>query len=144
MIRLADVTPDNWRCRLSVSEAQKTLAADRVGLLSGAYAYREDRARAVFLGDGDTPVGMALRRDYPEGGTYVLGDLFIDARYQGQGYGTAALALTLDVLRREGKFPRVILCYVEGNDAARRFYEKSGFRRKGNDFEDEIEMELSL
>lgn len=38
----------------------------------------------------------------------------------------------------------MILCYVEGNDAARRFYEKSGFRRKGNDFEDEIEMELSL
>ena len=144
MIRLADVTPDNWRCRLSVSEAQKTLAADRVGLLARAYAYREDRARAVFLGDGDTPVGMALWRDYPEGGTYVLDDLFINARYQGQGYGTAVLALTLDVLRREGKFPRVILCYVEGNDAARRFYEKSGFRRKGNDFEDEIEMELSL
>ena len=52
---------------------------------------------------------------------YILDDLFIDARYQGRGYGTAALALILEGLRREGKFPRVILCYVEGNDAARKF-----------------------
>ena len=144
MLRLVDVTPQNWRCRLAVSPEQKDLVADRVGILARAYAYRADRSHAVFLVEDKTGVGMALWRDCGEENAYVLDDLFIDARYQGRGYGTAALALILDLLRLEGKFPRVILCYVEGNDAARKFYEKSGFRRNFHDFEDEIEMELTL
>lgn len=144
MLRLVDVTPGNWRCQLAVSPEQKDFVADRVGILARAYVYRADRSHAVFLVEDKTGVGMALWRECGDENAYVLDDLFIDARYQGRGYGTAALALILDLLRREGKFPRVILCYVEGNDAARKFYEKSGFRRNFHDFEDEVEMELFL
>ena len=144
MLRLVGVTPDNWRCPLAVAPEQKEFVADRVLLLARAYAYRAVRSHAVFRVAGKTGAGMALWRNCGQENAYILDDLFIDARYQGRGYGTAALALILEGLRREGKFPRVILRYVEGNDAARKFYERSGFRRNFHDFEDEIEMELTL
>lgn len=129
---------------LSVAPEQKEFVADRVLLPARPYVYRTDRSHAVFLVEGKTVAGVALWRDCGQGNAYIPDDLFIDVRYQGRGYGTAALALILEGLRREGKFPRVILHYVENNDAARLFYARSGFRRNFRDFEDAIGMELAL
>ena len=59
-LRLVDITPDNWRCDVHVSERQQTYVANRTVLLARAYAYKEQRSRAFFVCDGDTPVGMGL------------------------------------------------------------------------------------
>ncbi len=59
------------------------------------------------------------------------------------GYHPRQLALVLEALRRDGIFDRVVLCYVEGNDSARRLYERFGFVETDRDG-DEIGMELSL
>jgi len=87
---------------------------------------------------------MALYYDCPELEEYVFSQLFIDERYQGRGYGKTAAKRILDKMRAEGKFRKVGLCYVEGNDAAKAMYEGLGFYHTGEADEDEIVMECDL
>ena len=76
--------------------------------------------------------------------TKNFSQFFIDQRYQGQGIGTVACGVILKMMRDDGKYNRVVLCYVDGDDAARRLYEKFGFRLTGESDGDEIIMEMDL
>ena len=50
----------------------------------------------------------------------------------------------LQRMAADGAFDRVVLCYIDGNTAARRLYEKLGFRPTGESDGDEIIMEKQL
>ena len=143
MIRLVAIAPDNWRLGLKVAPPQKTHVADSATLLARAYAYRDCRSRAFVIYDDETPVGMGLYYDLPELESYDLSQLFIDERYQRRGYGKAATQLVLDSMKQDGKYGKVALCYVEGNDVAKHMYEKFGFVETERDG-DEIVMERTL
>ena len=143
MVHLVDITPDNWRLKLQVSEAQKTYVAGSAVLLARAYAYREWRSRAFVVCDDVTPVGMGLYYDCPERNAYDFSQFFIDERYQGKGYGKAAAKAVLEAMKQDGKYDKTVLCYIEGDEAARRLYESIGFVEIDRD-EDEIIMELEL
>lgn len=145
MIHLEPVGPDNWRVgRLRVAGAQKHFVADAATILARAYAYRESRSRALLICLDGVPIGMALYYDWEEGRAFNLSQFYIDERWQGNGYGTEAARLLIEEMRREGRFDRVVLCYIEGNEAARRMYEKVGFHLTGEREEDEIDMEMTL
>ena len=144
MIHLEPVTPENWRCGLRVREDQRAFAADSAGLLARAYAYRAQRSEALVIYADETPVGMALYYDLDELRAYDLSQLFIDARYQGRGYGAEAVRLLLQRMKADGKFEKAVLCYVDGDEPARRLYEKLGFRHTGEAEEGEIVMERML
>ena len=143
MIRLENINESNWRIPLSVSEAQKRFVANSTTILARAYAYRESRSRAFLVVAGGIAVGMGLYYDDSEMDAYIFSELFIDQRYQGKGYGKAATRLVLDELRRDGRFRKVVLCYIEGNEAAKKLYEGFGFMETEQD-EDEIIMELEF
>lgn len=143
MVHLVDITPDNWRLKLQVSEAQKTYVAGSAVLLARAYAYREWRSRAFVICDDETPVGMGLYYDCPKWNAYDFSQFFIDERYQGKGYGKAATKTVLEEMKQDGKYDKTVLCYIEGNEAAGKLYESIGFVEIDRD-EDEIIMELEL
>lgn len=143
MVCLVEITPDNWRLELSVAESQKTWVANPVALLARAYAYRHQNSRAFLVYNDETPVGMGLYYDCPELDSYDFSQLFIDQRYQGRGYGRAAVKLVLDEMQKESRYDRVVLCYIEGNNAARRLYEQFGFVKTDRDG-NEIVMEMPL
>ena len=143
MIRFVDIGPDNWRLELKVAESQKTYVANSAVMLARAYAYREQRSRAFIIYDDEIPVGMGLYYDLPEMECYDFSHIFIDERYQGRGYGKAATRLVLDALKQDGKYNKVDLCYIEGNDAAKNLYEQFGFVEIDRD-ENEIILELKL
>lgn len=86
---------------------------------------------------------MGLYYDLPEMECYDLSQLFIDKHYQGKGYGKKATQMILDEMRADGKYNKVVLCYVKGNESAKKLYESFGFSETERD-EDEIVMELSL
>ena len=144
MIRLETVNPDNWRLRLKVSDAQKRFVADSLTMLARAYAYRESRSKAYVIYNDNLPVGMALYYDCAELNAYDLSQLFIDERYQGNGFGIEATKQILDKMKSDSKYDKVILCYIDGNEAARNMYEKLGFTLTGDRDEDEIIMEKAL
>ena len=144
MIRLETVNPDNWRLRLKVSDAQKRFVADSSTMLARAYAYRESRSKAYVIYNDNLPVGMALYYDCAELNAYDLSQLFIDERYQGNGFGIEATKQILDKMKSDSKYDKVILCYMDGNEAAKNMYEKLGFTLTGDRDEDEIIMEKAL
>lgn len=143
MIRLMDIGPDNWRLGLKVAPSQAAYVADSAVLLARAYAYRNLRSRAFVIYSGETPVGMGLYYDCPELEAYDFSQLFIDAQYQGCGYGKAAVKAVLEAMRQDGRYRKVLLCYIEGNSAARKLYESFGFKEVDRD-EDEIIMEWMM
>ena len=49
----------------------------------------------------------------------------------------------MDELKADGRYDKVILCYIEGNETARKLYESFGFTETGRDG-DEIVMQLPL
>ena len=143
MIHLIDIDPGNWRLGLTVSESQKNYVSDSYAMLARAYAYREQRSKAFVIYNDETPVGMGLYYDLPELDCFDLSQLFVDERYQGRGYGKAATQLILDAMKQDGKYNKVDLCYIEGNDAAKNLYEQFGFVEIDRD-ENEIILELKL
>ena len=128
---------------MKVAESQKTYVANSAVMLARAYAYREQRSRAFIIYDDEIPVGMGLYYDLPEMECYDFSQIFIDERYQGCGYGKAATQLILDAMKQDGKYNKVDLCYIEGNDVAKNLYEQFGFVEIDRD-ENEIILELKL
>lgn len=143
MIHLVDVDSSNWRTPLKVSKAQEEYVANSTTILARAYAYRNSGSHALFIQEDETPVGMVLYYDEDSLGAYVFSEIFIDEKFQGNGYGKAAAKLVLDNIKKDGKYNKVILCYIEGNVAAKKLYEGFGFVETERD-EDEIIMELKL
>ncbi len=134
MLSLADITEDNWieAASLSVRDDQKGFLAPAVGILARGYVYRNCHARVYVIENDATPVGLALVREFtdePLG--YDLQQFMIDRRYQGRGFGSGALALILEELRREGRYDRVEVCVKKTDAAAIRLYEKHGFTDSG-------------
>lgn len=143
MIHLVDIDENNWRVPLKVSKAQERYVANSTTILARAYAYRNSRSRALFIYENETPVGMVLYHDEDSLGAYIFSEIFIDEQFQGKRYGKAATQLVLDNMKKDRKYSKVVLCYIEGNDAAKNLYESFGFIEVDHD-EDEIIMELKL
>lgn len=143
MIRLEDIDAGNWRVPLSVSKGQEQYVASTTTILARAYAYRNARSQALLICEDDTPVGMVLYHDEDSLDAYIFSEMLIDEQFQGKGYGTAATKLVLDRMKKDGRYHKVVLCYIEGNDTAKKLYEQFGFVETDRD-EDEIVMELLL
>lgn len=141
MVRLEEIDPGNWRPGLKVSEAQKPYVSDGAGLLARAYAYRKSRSNALVIYDDEIPVGMALYYDLDEMEAYDFSQFFIDERYQRKGFGFEAACQVLERMERDGRFDKVYLCCIDGNEAAKRMYEKLGFCLNGDRDGDEVVME---
>ena len=130
MIRLTDVTEENWTTLLSLSvrDDQKKYLAPPVGILARAYVYRNCKAKVRVILNDDTVIGLALIREFtdePLG--YELQQFMIDQRYQGKGYGSEALTLILNELKAEGHFDHVEVCVKMEDVEAIHLYKKHGF-----------------
>lgn len=90
--------------------------------------------RPVGVYDGDALIGFAMYGffwEYLPFGRLWLDRLLIDRRFQGRGYGRAALAALLERLEREYHKKRIYLSVVEANRPAAALYESFGFRFTG-------------
>ena len=145
-MRLISITEDNWMdvASLSVKEEQKGFVAPAIGILARGYVYRDCCAKVYAFDNGGVIVGMALVREFtdePLG--YDLQQFMIDGRYQNRGYGTEALGLVLDELRKEKRYDHVELCVKKADTEAIRLYEKHGFTDSGyvdTDLPDSLNM----
>ena len=146
MIRLTDVTEENWLdvADLSVNDDQRRFVAPAIGILARGYVYRDCNARIYVIENDGTVVGAALVREFtdePLG--YDLQQFMIDRRHQGKGYGSDALALILNELRKEGRYDHVEVCVKKDDTAAIRLYEKRGFVDSGY-FDEDVPDALNL
>lgn len=141
-LNLQEIGPENWRVELSVRTDQRNFVSDKYKVLARAYAYRKFRSKVYMIYEGNFPIGMVMYYDDEELKAYNLSQFFIDYRYQGKGYGEEALRLVLDDMKQDGKYSKLVLCFIEDDFAARRLYEKIGFKLNGISDGNEIGMEL--
>lgn len=130
MIRLIEVTEGNWLAfaALKVKDEQQGFLAPAIGILARGYVYRNCNARVFGITDDTQAVGMALVRDFtdePVG--YDLQQFMIDAGFQNRGYGTQALKLVLQYLKKEARYGHVEVCVNREDTPAIHVYEKVGF-----------------
>ncbi len=145
-MRLISVTEDNWIevASLSVKEEQKKYVAPAIGIIARGYVYRDCNVKIYAFENDGVIVGMALVREFtdePLG--YDLQQFMIDKQYQRKGYGSQALQLILDELRKEGHYDHVELCVKKADAEAIRLYEKYGFADSGyvdEDLPDSLNM----
>ncbi len=102
------------------------------------YAIFRDETSPVYVAeDGGAVVGYAFCRvREPKASRHVIpkksvmiDDLCVDERYRGQGVGEALFDHVKNEARRLG-CAEIILAVWEGNDRARRFYDKMGMKPK--------------
>ncbi len=110
--------------------------------LAKAYAYYDD-AIPLAVYNGDLMVGFILLRYYEEQ-SYLIDQFMIDARYQGNGYGKQAMKLVIEQIKSERKYLKIILCYIDGDEAAKRLYSGLGFYHTREVDENEIIMRFDL
>ncbi|MCD8398681.1 MAG: GNAT family N-acetyltransferase [Lachnospiraceae bacterium] len=142
MIRLEEISPENWRYDLRVEESQQGYVSDSMRLLARAYAYRNYNSVALVIFNDNTPIGMALYYDIQE--AYDFSQLFIDRNYQHMGYGEDAARQIIERMKAEHRYEKIMLCYIEGNEAALSLYSKLGFTHTGERDGNEIVMELCI
>ena len=104
--------------------------------------------RAIYA--GDQPVGFVMlsfdvppeHQKYPW--RYFLWRLLIEARYQRRGYGHAAMALVIDVVRSSPGGAELFTSIFPGEGGPAPFYRSLGFESTGEWFDGEEVYRLPL
>jgi diamine N-acetyltransferase len=152
LLTLREITDDNRAdvLALRVAPEQARFVGTVAGALEDAERYPEAKAwyRAIY--QGEMPVGFVmLSWDVtPVPGTIIgpwfLWKLLIDERHQRRGYGRAALAEVVEIVREAGA-TELLTSYVTGAGEPWPFYERFGFVPTGErDAVGEIILSLDL
>jgi diamine N-acetyltransferase len=144
VVELREVSKDTVRaiCMLHVDPSQRGFVAPNA--VSFAEAMFEPRAwfRAVVA--DDVPVGfvmLAIDESKPE---YYLWRFMIDARYQGRGYGRAALGQVIEHVRTRPNASELLVSWVPEPGGPEPFYRGLGFEPTGEMDGDEVVARLRL
>jgi diamine N-acetyltransferase len=98
----------------------------------------------------DTPAGFvmlydeSLRPEPPARPQVGIWRFMVDARFQGQGVGAAALQQVVEHVRSKGVFRALVVSYVPGPGCPEAFYLRAGFRHTGQVDDGEVVLELPL
>jgi diamine N-acetyltransferase len=152
VVRLVEITADNLPAvaRLRVSAEQEEYIDGVAESLEEAAASPDGGPwyRAVYV--DDTPVGFVMLgiADPPKAERYpfryFLWRLLIDERFQGRGYGRGTLDAVVAELRGRPRADVLFTSVVPGDGSAIAFYERYGFVRTGEMFDDEIVLRLDI
>ena len=152
-VSLREVTEENWRATLELEthpDQMRFIAhAAPIAAIALAKAYIRPGGAvwepyAIYA--GSTLVGF-LELSYTPGDSddYWLFHFFIDRRFQGMGYGQAALAQLIEsLLRRDPDRLFLRLVVHPDNAGARQLYTSAGFRATGETRWDEPVYQLAL
>ena len=132
MIELKNITHDNFDdcVNLKVAENQKNFVAANIYSLAQAWLYYKT-AFPFAIYDGDVLVGFIMLGYYELKNCYNVWRFMIDERYQGKGYGKAALLLGIRYLTETYGVSEIFLSVVPENIVAENLYRSVGFERTG-------------
>lgn len=145
VVTLREVTAETVRaiCDLKVAAHQRNFVAPNAISIAQAYFARENAwFRAIYA--DETPVGFLMLDDDPAAQEYGLWRFMIDERYQGQGYGKAALELLIAHVRTRPGATELFTSCVPGQGSPCPFYEQMGFVYTGEEDDGELVMRLAL
>lgn len=141
-VTLQTVTARNWRAvaALRLDPEQEDLVASNLYSIAEAQFDSDARPRAVYA--GKRLVGFLMYDVQKTRATIYR--FMIDRKYQGEGYGRAALSRALDEIRAIPAVKKVSIGYVAENPTTKPFYGSFGFVEVAKDEDGEIIAELAL
>jgi diamine N-acetyltransferase len=136
MVTLRPITDANRQEleALTLSPLQDNFVTTVADSLLEAAEEPDGRAIAWGVYADDAPVGFVMISDDVGGPGYIahyLWKLFIDARYQRRGYGTATLDLVVEYFRARPGVSVMWTSAGDGDGSPIAFYERYGFVRTG-------------
>ena len=147
MVELRGIGEDNFldAFDLKLAPGQERFVSHPIRSLAQAYVYRNQCQPFGIYSEGKM-IGYVMviyDHDVPE---YDIWHMMIDRSMQGRGLGSAALDCVIDYIRTKpfGDSGRVALTCNKDNPAARKLYERKGFRATGVEDGDEIEMVMTV
>lgn len=133
-VELRPVTRDNFEecCDLEVAEGQTEFVSSNVFSLAESKFFPEFIPLAIYA--GDKMIGFLMYgRDELDGElVWTLLRLMVDRRYQGKGYGRAALELFIEHMRVTPGCKSIHATVMPGNDIAQNLYASLGFEELGD------------
>ncbi|TMG84837.1 MAG: GNAT family N-acetyltransferase [Betaproteobacteria bacterium] len=149
-VSLREITAETVRriTSLSVKPDQQRFVASNAVSLAEALFSEEAWYRAVYV--GESPAGFvmlydeSLRTTSPPIPEVGLWRFMIDARFQGQGAGAAALQQVISHVRGKALFAALVTSYVPGPGCPERFYLRAGFQHTGRLDGGEVVLALPL
>lgn len=144
-INLRDITKDNWvdMIELEITKEQENYVALNSESIAASKFYDYYINRGIYL--DDKPVGfIQYYPNYDDGKPkeIFIDQLMIDKKFQGKGYGTKAIERVVEEIKQLEGFTSILICYVEGHDIMKKFFERFGFVVVEQDEFDETIMEL--
>ena len=146
MIRFRPITEENFVAVLDLRAGDgRRFVPPNVEWLAQAWLYRDNNDVYCFaIYDDETLVGLMELDEDLEKRVMGLWRVMIDERYQGKGFGTAAVDLVISLVRESGKYDKLELGCKEENAAGMHVYEALGFRPTGEVEHGEVQMELTI
>ena len=147
MVTLREITENNFdECiHLEVEDNQKSFVARNTYSLAQAWLYPAN-ARPFSIYHDDAAVGfLMLDIDcHNDGSKRACGlwRLMIDKKYQGRGYGKAAMRLAITYVTENLAPEEMRTSFVPGNETAEKLYKSLGFVATGELDDGEIVMVL--
>jgi diamine N-acetyltransferase len=147
-VRLKEIDASNWRevLGLELNPGQEHFVAPNARSLAEAYVRPElpvYRPLAVY--DGEQMVGFAMYTCEPASAKrHYVQRLMIDRRFQGRGYGRAAMSELLKLIREDESCEEISLCVAPDNVNARSLYRSLGFEGTGEMLDDQEIFTLRL
>lgn len=145
-VRLERITRHNWReaINLRVADDQRYFVASNLYSIAEAGVYA-DELTACAVYDDDTMVGFTMYGwDDEDYGGYAIIRLMVDQRYQGKGYGRAAMVEVLRALREKPDCDKVYISFEPENHVARSLYASLGFVDDGRIVDGEVVYRLDV
>ncbi|MBO4508641.1 MAG: GNAT family N-acetyltransferase [Spirochaetaceae bacterium] len=147
MVELKAITEDNFidAFNLKLAPGQEDFVSHPIRSLAQAYVYR-NQCQPFGIYAADKMVGYVMviyDYDIPE---YDIWHMMIDESEQGHGYGGEALSKVIEYIKTKpfGDSSRVALTCNKDNSVAIKLYEKIGFSATGNEYDDEIELVMTV
>ena len=123
------ITKENWEeaIQLKVKEDQKDFIASN--LYSIAEVQFLDQFTACGIYAGNQIIGFTMFGIDPDDSNYWIYRLMIDEKHQGKGYGSTAVKLVIEEIKRMNTtgIPMIMIGYERENEGARAAYKKAGF-----------------
>ena len=143
-VMLREITMDNFlECiRLDVAEDQKGFVASNVFSLAEAKVDRVSNPLTIYA--DDRLVGFIMYDFEPKEDRGYISRLMIDARFQGNSYGRAAMSLVVDRLKEIPECREIQTSFEPTNAAAERLYASFGFERTEETVDGEIVVRMKL
>jgi diamine N-acetyltransferase len=125
-VKLKEITLKNFRSitELKVAENQNFVASNAFSIAESKYDLDEN-VSAIY--DDDIPIGFAMYCFEYEENTLWISRFMIDKKYQGKGYGKAAMSLIIELARKDKEIFKVGLSTSKENIAGIAFYTMLGF-----------------